>query len=135
MRKILGTVLAVLVIIGMMGLVVSGSKGKRDGKMDGEGEEKEGRNDLVAVFYYGDTCPHCRETEEWMEKNKVEEKIEIEKKEVYRERKNLEELERVARGCGLEGEIGVPFLYAEGKCFVGSVEIESYLKEKLGLQE
>lgn len=86
------------------------------------------------VFYYGNTCPHCKETEEWMAANKVEDKVTIMKKEVYDNRDNSMELGVVAKSCGMDtGNIGVPFLYAEGKCYTGTPDVENYLSNKAGL--
>jgi glutaredoxin len=34
------------------------------------------------IFYYGITCPHCKDVEDWMEKNKIEGKIKVEKKSI-----------------------------------------------------
>lgn len=84
------------------------------------------------VYYYGISCPHCQEVGKWMKENKVEEKIKIEKKEVYENQANAQELNYVAQYCGLSpDQIGVPFLYADGKCYIGSFEVEKILKEKI----
>ena len=86
------------------------------------------------ILYYGETCPHCKDVEEWLVQNKVEEKIAIVKKEVWNNRQNASELSKVAESCGLDvNSIGVPFLYAEDKCMVGTPEITGYFSSKLSL--
>lgn len=85
----------------------------------------------IPIFYYGITCPHCQQVEKWMKDNKIEEKTKIIKKEVYNNRENSLELEKVAKTCGLStSSIGVPFLFTpEGKCLMGTVDVINYLKK------
>lgn len=87
------------------------------------------------IFFYGNTCPHCKDVEEWIKENKIEEKIKIVKKEVYDNRKNAEELIQAAKNCGLPTKsIGVPFLYTpEGECLIGTPDVISYLSSRAGL--
>lgn len=88
--------------------------------------------DNQIVFYYGETCPHCREVEEWMKKNKIEEKIKIEKKEVWSNQANAQELSLVAQKCNLNpNNIGVPFLYSDGKCYIGTPAVKKAIEEKI----
>jgi len=71
-----------------------------------------------------------------MVENKVEEKIEIIKKEVYDNQQNAQELTQTAKKCGLPtNSIGVPFLFAEGKCLIGTPDITSFLSQKAGIKE
>ncbi|MCS7093138.1 MAG: hypothetical protein NZL96_01760 [Patescibacteria group bacterium] len=84
------------------------------------------------IYYYGEGCPHCRDVEEWLAKNNIEKKINLEKKEVWRNRANAEELIRVARNCGLnQSSIGVPFLYINGQCFIGTPQVIKEIEVKL----
>lgn len=70
-----------------------------------------------------------------MQENKIEEKIEVVKKEVYDNRANSLELSQAAESCGLDtSSIGVPFLFTpEGKCLIGTPDIVGYLSDKAGL--
>jgi len=84
------------------------------------------------VFFYGNTCPHCKETEEWMKENRIDEIIKIIRKEVYDNQENAQNLTIATQKCGLSTDnIGVPFLYAKGKCFVGKNEIINYFSLEL----
>ena len=83
------------------------------------------------ILYYGNDCPHCKEVDEWITENKAEEKIEIIHKEVYENEENSNQLVSVAQNCGISDGIGVPFLYGENQCFVGTPEIVNYLENKI----
>jgi len=88
-------------------------------------------NDSI-VFYYGSTCPHCKNVEKYFEDNNVSSKIQFQSKEVYENQANAKELLAVAQKCGLDtSSIGVPFLYAGGKCYIGEQEIIDFFQNKL----
>ena len=132
------TSIFILIIVGLLTIVVIGSKGKLKDTL--QEQNKQDASLIVAiadktpVFFYGNTCPHCAEVEKWIEENKIEEKISIIKKEVYDNQQNAKELTKAAENCGLSTDsIGVPFLYAEGKCFVGTLDVINYLSTKMGL--
>jgi len=83
------------------------------------------------VLYYGNTCTHCQDLEEQIIQNKIENKVSIEKKEVFQNRTNANELEKVGNYCKIEkSNMGVPLLFAEGKCYQGKDEALKYLLDK-----
>lgn len=86
--------------------------------------------DNKAILYYGNGCPHCAEVEDFIKNNSFD--FSIEQKEIYQNRVNAEEFNRV---CAAEGislmNRGVPFLYAEQECFIGDQQIIDYLSAKL----
>lgn len=85
------------------------------------------------VLYYGDGCPHCAIVDEFVKENKVEEKVPHEKKEVYYNKKNADELASRAKTCGLPtNSIGVPFLWDGSQCFIGDKDIINFFKQKIG---
>jgi glutaredoxin len=140
MKQVIITSLAILIIFGLLSIVVWGSKNKKAQPMSTQSSQKNSPtvkptiNDKSPIFFYGNTCPHCEDVEEWIEDNKIEEKIDIIKKEVYDNRENAQELSLAAQNCGLNtNSIGVPFLYAENKCYVGTPDIVSYLSQKARL--
>lgn len=130
------TTLLILIIIGLLSVVVVGSRGKSKSEtVVLKTSERVVVDDKTPVFFYGNTCPHCADVEAWMKENKIEEKISIVKKEVYANPQNAQELTKAAQSCNLPTDsIGVPFLYAEGKCLVGSPDVISYLFEKAGIK-
>jgi glutaredoxin len=85
------------------------------------------------VYYYGEGCSHCKELGVFLEENKVAEKVDFVKKEVWRNKGNNNELMKRAEECGLDkNKIGVPFVYSRGKCFVGGPDATKFFTEALG---
>lgn len=88
------------------------------------------------IFFYGQECPHCKDVEKYFEENKIEEKVQFSKREVYHNKANVALLNIKAKTCGIEDKsLGVPFLWAEGKCYMGPSEIEKFFNEKAGLNK
>lgn len=89
------------------------------------------------TLFYGDTCPHCKDVEEFLqEKPAVEQKITIIRKEIYQNQDNARELVQTATVCGLNtSSIGVPFLVDKGQCFMGKEEVINQLKVDAGLNQ
>jgi len=125
-KKFVLTSVVISVVIVILGYILVDSSNKKKAiKVSLLNKEK-------IIYYYSSTCAHCKEVEEWMKKNKIEEKIKLEKKEVWYNRENAVELQEVARFCKLDpNAIGVPFLWADGKCYIGTPEVERVLSEKL----
>ncbi len=127
MKQTVFTITIVLVIVGLLSAVVIGSRGKKANVPATQPSTEASSSVTPAsadnqapIFFYGNTCPHCADVEEWMRENKVEEKIKLVKKEVYDNQTNALELSKAAEGCGMDtASIGVPFLFTpEGKCLV-----------------
>ncbi len=85
------------------------------------------------IFFYGIGCPHCANVEKFFEENKVEEKFQFEKKEIYQDKNNAKILILIAKKrCSLpDDQIGVPFFWTGEKCIVGDQPIIDYFREKL----
>lgn len=129
MKQITLTILTVLIIVSLLLIVIWGSKNKRTS--DNRTLQTSAISTDIPVFFYGNTCPHCADVEVWLKENKIEEKISIVKKEVYDNQTNAAELDRATKTCGLNtNSIGVPFLYTEGKCLIGTPDIINYFTEK-----
>lgn len=142
MKQTIITGLIILVIAGLLSVIVWGSKGKQVSSVEPQSDQTSANASPTTtvsdapIFFYGNTCPHCKDVEEWMAINKIEEKIEIVKKEVYDNRANSLELTQAAKSCGLPTDsIGVPFLFTEGQCLIGTPDITSYLSEKAGITD
>jgi glutaredoxin len=138
-QTVVATLFVILLTAGMLAAIVWGSQGKRNSRIENSQDTietkapDETKNDGDFFYYYGNTCPHCADVEEWMKENKLEEKVKVIKKEVYDNRTNAFELSQVAQRCGIStNSIGVPFLYTpEGKCLIGTPDIIDYFSEKL----
>jgi len=97
----------------------------------GVSEELAGKAD--AILFYGDGCPHCSVVEDFLAANKVEEKVEFEKGEIYHNKKNAEIFVQKGRQCKIEVKnMGVPMLWSDGKCYVGQEEVIQFFKDKMG---
>ncbi len=83
------------------------------------------------VFYYGVSCPHCKVVEEYIETNRVGEKISFARKEISQVPENQRDFIVKASGCGIASEsLGVPMLYFAGECYLGEDEIINFFKGK-----
>lgn len=89
-------------------------------------------SDKESIFFYGATCPHCRNVDKFLEENKgVEERFKFEKLEISN-KDNAKRLMEKAEKCGLPTDnIGVPLFWDGEKCIVGDVDIISFLKSKI----
>lgn len=137
-NKIITTGLLIIITLTLLGVIVIGSRNSLNSSSNKPSSTQINNIDRAnsdITFFYGDTCPHCAEVESWIKENKIEEKIKIVKKEVYDNKQNAQELEKAATSCGLPTDsIGVPFLYAEGKCFIGTPDVINYLSQKAGIK-
>lgn len=82
------------------------------------------------IMYYGKECPHCHAMLPMVDKIKQEEDIEIEKKEVWHDEKNADEMRSnediISPACG--GDIGVPCFISKKtkKALCGEVSYEEF---------
>jgi len=85
------------------------------------------------ILFYGENCPFCQKVEDFIKENKIEEKVTFERKEVFNNEKNAQELVGKAQICELSAaDIGVPLLWDGSKCFVGDTDIINFFKQKTG---
>lgn len=78
--------------------------------------------DADYIYYYGITCPHCKDLNEYMEANDIYHKVSIEKKEVWKNEANQQEFEALAQKLQIpEDKLWVPFIYekATNKYYIG----------------
>ncbi len=133
-QTLIATAVVILASFVLVGVVVVGSQSKsKKTAADNQNNSSFSASDIT--YYYGNTCPHCKEVADWISENKIDEKLKIVKKEVYDNISNAAELKLAAQKCGLDtNSIGVPFLYSpEGKCFIGTPDVIAFLKDKAGL--
>jgi len=131
--------IVVFVIVGLLFVIVWGSNNRQSVTSESQGEQTLANitpaitTSNTPIFFYGNTCPHCKDVEEWMDDNNIEEKITIIKKEVYDNPAHSLELTEVAKSCGLRtNSIGVPFLYTlEKERLIGTPDIIDYLTNQV----
>jgi hypothetical protein len=98
--------------------------------------ESNSNNDYDLIFYWGEGCPHCENVEEFIAANNVDQKVKINKKEVYKNTDNQKDLENVVNQYCPDlnkGGIGVPLaLDVQNKtCLQGDTPIIDFLKQKI----
>lgn len=88
------------------------------------------------IYFYGEECPHCKDVLAFFDKNDIYNKVDFVKKEVWHNKKNGEELRTAALKCGMNpSNIGVPFVFSEGKCYMGGPDVINFFSEKAGLKK
>lgn len=86
------------------------------------------------ILFYGDTCPHCDDLEEWIQNNNIEEKVEFIKLEVYNNENNQKILIEKVKICDISiNSVGVPFFWTGSECLIGNDLIQNFLQEKMNL--
>jgi hypothetical protein len=81
------------------------------------------------ILYYGDTCPHCKIVEAYINDNNFTLKPQIVNKEVFNNQTNEAELEGRAKICGISSnQIGVPLLWYKDRCLIGDQNIINLFK-------
>jgi len=86
------------------------------------------------IFFYGVTCPHCKNVEQFIDENNIDSKLKIIRKEVYYNETNRLELMSFAKKCNINQEqLGVPFIYYNGKCYIGDKDGIELLKNLAGV--
>jgi len=86
------------------------------------------------VYYYGQECDNCNVTDDLLAKNDVAEKFTLIKKEVWHDLDNRNDWNQKAAACDFEDKpIGVPFLYANKKCYMGVENVVDFLKREYAL--
>lgn len=142
MQQKLATAFVVLLVIGLLAVVIAGSKKQLSSSSDkvnntqtlSASQTADLANSQQAILFYGNTCPHCQQLETWMEDNGVFDKVQLVKKEVYDDQDNARQLTGAATICNLDpNNIGVPFLFADKQCYVGLDQAKTYLTQKAGL--
>lgn len=86
------------------------------------------------TLFYSTTCVHCKQVEEFIKENKVDETVTITRKEISVP-VNMAGLNQAVEFCQVDATqgVGVPFLLAEGKCYMGGPDVEGYFRQKVGL--
>lgn len=84
------------------------------------------------ILFFGDTCPHCKNVEEYITANNVKAKLNFKELEVYNNKTNAALLTAKAKNCGLDTTqgVGVPFFFDGQNCILGDQPIIDFLKTK-----
>ncbi|HEX7586232.1 MAG TPA: hypothetical protein VF390_01200 [Patescibacteria group bacterium] len=133
-------VVAVIVIFLIVGVIVWGMKQsntakaptvEKFGPTQNEGQQNQATD---IVYYYRNDCPHCTDLSKWLDDNKISDKVAFVKKEIH-DQANADELQKRAGECNIPpDQIGVPFIYGKGQCYVGTPNAETFFKQEAGIQ-
>ncbi len=86
----------------------------------------------IKIFFYSDTCPHCKIVEDYMAANSVEDSLAFRKLEVRNNADNANMLVCRAQKCGIkDDDIGVPLFWDGKTCIMGDEPIINYFKEQM----
>lgn len=124
------TYLIIALTVVIAGVVFWGTR-----QPDSKIEEKSSSTTDVIVYYYGETCPHCQDVAKFLEENKIADKVDFTKKEVWNNAGHNAEMQKRVGECGLnKSEVGVPFLYARGECLIGTPAVTGFFKKAAGME-
>jgi glutaredoxin len=132
-KRNIGIVLLITALV-VVGVIIWGVRQPENSQLAAT-LSQDGNEQSGIVFYFGEECSHCKVVEKFIEDNQIEQKVVFAKKEVWHNAENSAEMQLKAKECGLDlDKIGVPFLSARGKCYIGEVEVENFFKQEAGLQ-
>ena len=91
-------------------------------------------NQTKVLFFWGNQCPHCDKLKADIKTQGLDSLFEIEYLEIYNNEKNADLFYQKIQECEISPySAGVPLIYIEGQCWMGSVDALEALKEKAGL--
>ncbi len=121
-KPLLKTLLIVLIIIAaIVSLVLASLAPKKPTKKEN-----------AMILFYGENCPHCKIVEQYINDNKVKDKLKFQELEVYNNKANAALMVEKAKLCGIEATrgLGVPFFFDGKNCLRGDTEIVNFFKTK-----
>lgn len=88
------------------------------------------------ILFYGQGCPHCKNVDDYIAQNKIEDKVKFSQLEVWYNKTNQIMLAEVAQKCDIKaGQLGLPFLYdGVSKCYIGDTDIVNFFKNAAGIK-
>lgn len=83
------------------------------------------------IYFYGVTCPHCKELNKFLEEKGINKRVKYEKLEVFYNEDNAALMKQAADMCKINPSgMGVPLILDKGKCYVGTPDAEKLFLEK-----
>ena len=99
----------------------------------GAGQNEKVKKTNEIILYYSEECEHCEKVEDYLVSHReIEQKIQIKRKEVNKNKDNSVDLEEKALMCEFDTTRGipVPFLYYKGQCILGDTPIIDFLTKQ-----
>jgi glutaredoxin-related protein len=93
-------------------------------------------NTTGTILFYGRECPHCKNVDDFIAANKIDQKVSFTNSEVWHNKANAQLLSQKAQICGITTDtVGVPFLYdGNNKCLIGEVDVINFFKNAAGIK-
>lgn len=86
------------------------------------------------ILFYGDGCPHCKNVDDFVSQNKIEDKVKFARLEVWHNKDNQNILAQVVQKCGMQADqVGIPFLWDGEKCYIGQDDVINFFKQKASI--
>ena len=83
------------------------------------------------LFFVSESCGHCTKVKNYIKENNLDAKVSYTEIQAFESEENYALFNEKAAECGLpENQRGVPLIYEEGKCYIGSVEGVDFFREK-----
>lgn len=119
---IIGLIICLLAAAGLIWLIFTKN-----------GVQSVSNNELI--LFYGETCPHCKNVEQFIRINGIDLKLDITRREAFLNRDNGNLLIKTAAQCGFStNQIGVPLLWDGKNCYSGEDEIINFLIQAADIQ-
>lgn len=84
------------------------------------------------TFYVGDNCAGCENIKKYLDENGAKDKVAFEEKNVSENESDAERMAEDAMQCDVDPEsFGIPFLWADGKCYTNEKDIIDFFAQKL----
>jgi len=131
-KNSMGNIIAIITVVIILGGVAFGVY--QTGLF--EKSEPPAKGDGI-IYFYGDGCPHCKNVADFIAQNKIEEKVNFTKVEVWDNQENRKTFAEVALSkCGYaSNQIGVPFIYdGANRCYMGDIDVIDFFKNAAGIQ-
>ena len=88
------------------------------------------------VFFYGNTCPHCKDVEDYISANKIDQKVKFTSLEIFANQNNAALAYQVETSCKIDTSKGVevPLVYDGTKCYLGAPDAINFFKTQAGIK-
>lgn len=115
MKKLLNSLLILILMVGVMLPTLAYAEGEDDKEEEETKEETETAKEAVTVYMFrGETCPHCEEALEWFNSEEVQKEygshFKLETYEVWNDANNADLMGKVASFMGDDPDGGVPYI-------------------------
>jgi len=122
-------------LIVLLPLLLSGC-GKKETNQNTTNQNAVNQNVLSGpTLFVSSTCGHCANVKKFISENDITNKVQFAEKEVSSSQDNYDLWLEKGKSCGIpDSQMGVPLLSAQGKCYLGEVEVMDYFKEKAGIK-